>query len=71
MLLVPCMHALTRACACAGITSVGDRRVLKRPLKVVFEGEAGVDEGGLRKEFFALLTAALLTVRGWASSCSC
>ena len=33
-----------------------------RPLpQVHFDGEAGIDEGGLRKEFFSLLTAALLT----------
>ena len=34
--------------------------LLKRPLKVSFVGEAGVDAGGLRKEFFGLLTAQLL-----------
>eukprot|EP00930_Biecheleria_cincta_P022882 TRINITY_DN16619_c0_g3_i1.p1 TRINITY_DN16619_c0_g3~~TRINITY_DN16619_c0_g3_i1.p1 ORF type:complete len:784 (+),score=151.60 TRINITY_DN16619_c0_g3_i1:51-2354(+) len=32
---------------------------LKKPLKVVFDGEEGVDEGGLRKEFFQLLTEEL------------
>lgn len=32
---------------------------LKRPLKVRFVGEPGVDEGGLTKEFFQLLTAQL------------
>lgn len=30
---------------------------LKKPLKVVFVGEEGVDEGGVRKEFFQLLVA--------------
>jgi hypothetical protein len=25
---------------------------LKKPLKVMFEGEPGIDEGGVRKEFF-------------------
>lgn len=29
--------------------------LFKKPLKVVFEGEAGVDEGGVRKEFFQLV----------------
>lgn len=32
---------------------------LKKPLKVSFFGEAGVDAGGVRKEFFGLLTTAL------------
>jgi E3 ubiquitin-protein ligase HERC4 len=32
---------------------------LLRPLRVVFEGEAGIDEGGVRKEFFQLLTEQL------------
>lgn len=32
---------------------------LKKPLKVAFAGEAGVDAGGLRKEFFQLLTKEL------------
>jgi ubiquitin-protein ligase E3 A len=32
---------------------------LKKPLKVVFIGEEGIDEGGVRKEFFQLLTQQL------------
>jgi len=32
---------------------------LKKPLKIVFLGEDGIDEGGVRKEFFQLLTARL------------
>eukprot|EP01128_Nolandella_sp_AFSM9_P008683 TRINITY_DN5371_c0_g1_i1.p1 TRINITY_DN5371_c0_g1~~TRINITY_DN5371_c0_g1_i1.p1 ORF type:complete len:1070 (-),score=118.80 TRINITY_DN5371_c0_g1_i1:77-3217(-) len=32
---------------------------LKRPLKVVFEGEQGIDEGGVQKEFFQLAVEAL------------
>ena len=31
----------------------------KKPLKVVFKGEPGVDEGGVRKEFFQLLIKEL------------
>ena len=31
----------------------------KKPLKIKFEGEEGVDEGGLRKEFFQLLLEQL------------
>lgn len=27
---------------------------LRRPLKIVFEGEEGVDEGGLKREFFSV-----------------
>ncbi|XP_049935460.1 uncharacterized protein LOC116260292 isoform X3 [Nymphaea colorata] len=31
----------------------------KKPLKVIFEGEEGVDEGGVRKEFFEILVRDL------------
>jgi len=34
---------------------------LRRQLKVVFEGEQGVDEGGLAREFFRLLSAEVFT----------
>ncbi|CAJ1338033.1 unnamed protein product [Effrenium voratum] len=34
---------------------------LRRQLKVVFEGEQGVDEGGLAREFFRLLSAKVFT----------
>lgn len=37
-------------------------RALRRPLKVVFEGEAGVDEGGVAKEFFHLAVRELFKV---------
>lgn len=32
---------------------------LKKPLKIQFIGEAGVDEGGVRKEYFQLLVREL------------
>eukprot|EP01043_Picozoa_sp_COSAG02_P054824 COSAG02_NODE_6269_length_3693_cov_9.040345_1_plen_859_part_00 len=35
---------------------------LKKPLKVSFRGEEGVDEGGVKREFFQLLTPQLLKV---------
>lgn len=35
---------------------------LRKPLKVVFMGEEGVDEGGVRKEFFQLLVEQLFAV---------
>jgi len=35
------------------------RDQLKKPLKVVFDGEEGVDEGGVQKEFFQLLVEQL------------
>lgn len=38
---------------------VGKTDSLKKPLKVKFEGEPGVDEGGVQKEFFQLLTKQL------------
>jgi hypothetical protein len=33
---------------------------LKKPLKVVFEGEEGIDEGGVQKEFMQVVTRQLL-----------
>jgi hypothetical protein len=33
---------------------------LKKPLKVMFEGEEGVDEGGVQKEFFQVMLRELL-----------
>lgn len=33
---------------------------LKKPLKVVFDGEDGIDEGGVRKEFYQIVTKQLL-----------
>ncbi|KAI5073199.1 hypothetical protein GOP47_0011212 [Adiantum capillus-veneris] len=39
-----------------------DRINYKKPLKVVFEGEEGVDEGGITKEFFQLLCRELFNV---------
>jgi hypothetical protein len=33
---------------------------LRKPLKVKFEGEEGVDEGGVQKEFFQLLVRRVL-----------
>jgi len=33
---------------------------LKKPLKVVFEGEDGIDEGGVQKEFMQVVTRELL-----------
>ena len=35
---------------------------LKKPLKVKFDGEEGVDAGGVRKEFFQLLSHAIFDV---------
>lgn len=43
------------------ITNVPNRGALKRPLRVEFRGEEGVDAGGVKKEFFALLSRKLLS----------
>ena len=40
---------------------------LKKPLRVSFEGEEGVDEGGVQKEYFQVHTAPLPRVRLWVS----
>ena len=45
-------HLLEDALTQLRLAAVEDR--LKRPLYVRFEGEPGIDEGGLRKEFFQL-----------------
>ena len=44
------------------ITMVSDSE-LKKPLKVIFTGEEGIDEGGVKKEFFQLLTTQLLDMQ--------
>lgn len=36
---------------------------LKKPLKIKFRGEEGVDEGGVRKEFFQVLLRELFDRR--------
>ena len=33
---------------------------LKKPLKIIFDGEEGVDEGGVKKEFFQVMLRELL-----------
>lgn len=47
-------HLLQHALVALSRVSDSD---LKKPLKVIFIGEEGVDEGGVRKEFFQLLVA--------------
>lgn len=44
------------------IVNVSPKWQLKKPLKVKFKGEAGVDEGGVRKEFFQVMTRQLFTI---------
>ncbi|CAN6482306.1 unnamed protein product [Victoria cruziana] len=39
--------------------SISHRDEFKKPLKVIFDGEEGVDEGGVRKEFFEILVRDL------------
>lgn len=50
-------HLLAQALIQIGSATVGD---LRKPLKVKFVGEEGIDEGGVTKEFFQLLIAQLL-----------
>jgi hypothetical protein len=40
-----------------------EQGALRKPLKVKFVGEEGVDEGGVQKEFFFLLVRACTCVR--------
>ncbi|CAK9012900.1 Probable E3 ubiquitin-protein ligase HERC3 (HECT domain and RCC1-like domain-containing protein 3) (HECT-type E3 ubiquitin transferase HERC3) [Durusdinium trenchii] len=41
------------------ILSTVEKQELKKPLRVKFDGEEGLDAGGVRKEFFQLLSAQL------------
>lgn len=45
------------------IAELADRhpRELRKPLKVIFHGEDGVDEGGVRKEFYQVLMEQILS----------
>lgn len=43
-----------------GWRSVRHRAFLRRPLNVVFDREEGIDAGGLRKEFFSLLSREMI-----------
>lgn len=40
---------------------INNIRDFKKPLKVKFEGEVGIDEGGLVKEWFQLLVAQIFS----------
>lgn len=42
--------------------SASSTEEFKKPLKVIFEGEEGVDEGGVTKEFFQILVRDLFNV---------
>jgi len=44
------------------IATTRPRWQLKKPLRVKFAGEAGIDEGGVRKEFFQVMTRQLFTM---------
>eukprot|EP01135_Chromosphaera_perkinsii_P010643 Nk52_evm43s2192 gene=Nk52_evmTU43s2192 len=48
---------------CLAQVSSKSPRELKRPLRVVFKGEEGVDEGGVMKEFFFLVLRTLFDAR--------
>jgi len=47
--------------ALQGIVSLPDKSELKKPLRVVFSGEEGIDAGGVRREFFQLCVRQLFT----------
>jgi ubiquitin-protein ligase E3 A len=43
----------------------------KKPLRVIFKGEKGIDEGGVRREFFGLASYELFNARfGMFKGCS-
>lgn len=42
-----------------GATALTDPDAFKKQLRVEFEGEQGVDEGGVSKEFYQLVTEEL------------
>ena len=37
------------------VINVASEEMIRKPLRVIFEGEPGIDEGGVKKEFFILL----------------
>ena len=41
------------------LTQQGNQKNLRKQLKITFKGELGVDEGGVKKEFFSILTEQL------------
>ena len=41
------------------LTSTNSIHILKKPLKIIFQGEEAIDEGGVSKEFFQLLISQL------------
>lgn len=47
--------------ALRGIVQIDSKRDLRKPLKVTFQGEEGLDAGGVRKEFFTLITRTLFS----------
>lgn len=53
------MKQIVAAAASNNPASTGD--ILKKGLKVKFEGEPGLDDGGLSKEFFRLITEKLFS----------
>ena len=61
-LLNDTLRELTRVLEMDGLHRLAGRPIseLRKPLVVHFEGEDGVDEGGLRKEFFQLLMKEIL-----------
>ena len=52
-------HLIGSALAQMELHLIHDPSVFKRQLKVKFEGEEGIDEGGLQKEFFQLIIKEL------------
>ncbi|KAA8499862.1 putative E3 ubiquitin-protein ligase HERC3 [Porphyridium purpureum] len=51
-------HVIEDAVNCVQFMAPSD---LRKPLRVEFHGEPGVDEGGVRKEFFQILTEKLFS----------
>jgi hypothetical protein len=47
--------------ALRGIVNLADRSALKKPLRVAFAGEEGIDAGGVKREFFALIFRQLMS----------
>lgn len=43
------------------VAKLNDVSDLKKPLKVKFEGEDGIDEGGVKKEWFQLLVSEIFS----------
>lgn len=52
--------AMTMMAEASSMSPTAKTRMFKKPLKIIFDNEDGIDAGGVRKEYYQLLTKQLL-----------